>query len=49
MLGYRPIFCIVAKTPTVPEKGISHFPIGPKMKVINIKNETCQTKDPIKR
>ena len=40
---------LLPQPPKYPRKCIPHIPIGPKTKVINIKNETCLTKDPIKR
>ena len=50
MLAYPPIFCICCRNPqNVLGILIPHFPMGPKMKAINIKKETCQTKDPVKR
>ena len=50
MLAYPPIFRICCRNPkNVLGILIRHFPMGPKMKAINIKKETCQTKDPVKR
>ena len=40
---------LLPKPTNCPGKRIPHFPIGPKMKAINIKTETCPTKDPFKR
>ena len=49
MLGYQPIFCICCQKPkNAPRRYIPYFPLGPERKVISIKNETCQTKDPTK-
>ena len=49
MIDYQPIFCLLPKPPNCFGKRIPHFPVGPKMKAINIKTENCPTKDPIKR
>ena len=40
---------LLPKPTNCPGKRIPHFPIGPKMKAINIKTETCPMKDPFKR
>ena len=40
---------LLPKPPNCRGKRIPHFPIGPRKKAINIKTETCPTKDPIKR
>ena len=50
MLGSWPIFLyLLLKPKTCLGKCIPHFPIGPKMKMVKIKNKTYQTKDLIKR
>ena len=47
MLGYRAIFYICCRNLKNDGEINPHFPIDPKMKVINIKNENCKIKNPI--
>ena len=49
MLGYQQFFVFVAKAPKMPGEIHPHFPVGPKMDIVKIKNETCHTEDLIKR
>ena len=44
MLGYRAIFYICCRNLKNDGEINPHFPIDPKMKVINIKNENCKIK-----
>ena len=48
-MNYHPIFVFVAETPKLWGGIPAPFSQGPKANVIKTKNQTCQTKGPIKR